>query len=148
MNCRQTSRSTAERTSTITGATFCALPVRFHPVLNETIIGKLRCCFARSSRTKSGWMHTLLRVLAANVMAIYSPLRRRRRKPDRMTSIEPLGERLYTLDELTELRRNTLRYARSFPPGDERNQHRQLAVSLRTLFKGEKWLRDHVRNES
>jgi hypothetical protein len=45
-----------------------------------------------------------------------------------MTAVEPLVERLYTLDELTELRRNTLRYARSFPPGDERNQHRQLVA--------------------
>jgi hypothetical protein len=124
------------------------LPVRFHPALNEIIIGKLRCCFARSSRTRSGWMHILLRALAVNVMAIYSPLRRKRRKHDRMTAVEPLVGRLYTLDELTELRRNTLRYARSFPPGDERNQHRQLAVSLRTLFKGEKWQRDHVRNDS
>jgi hypothetical protein len=34
-----------------------------------------------------------------------------------MTSAEPLVERLYSLHELTELRRNTLRYARSFPPG-------------------------------
>ena len=67
-----------------------------------------------------------------------------RREPGRMTSVEPLVERLYTLGELTELRRNTLRYARSFPPGDERNQHRQLAVSLRTLFKGEKWRRTHT----
>jgi len=93
-------------------------------------------------------MHILLRALATNVIAIYSPLRRRRRKPDGMTSVELLVERLYTLDELTELRRNTLRYARSFPPGDECNQHRQLAVSLRTLFEGEKWQRDHVRNDS
>jgi hypothetical protein len=83
------------------------------------------------------------------MIAIYAPLRRKRRKPDRMAAVEPLLARFYTLDELTELRRNTLRYARSFPPGDERNQHRQLAVSLRTLFKGEKWLlRDHVRNDS
>jgi hypothetical protein len=99
-------------------------------------------------KNKSGWMRILLRALAVNVMAIYSPLRRKRRKHDRMTAVEPLVGRLYTLDELTELRRNTLRYARSFPPGDERNQHRRLAVSLRTLFKGEKWLRDHVRNDS
>ena len=93
-------------------------------------------------------MHILLRALAANVVAIYSPLRRKRRKPDRMASVEPLFARFYTQDELTELRRNTLRYARSFPPGDERNQHRRLAVSRRTLFKGEKWQRDHVRNDS
>ena len=65
-----------------------------------------------------------------------------------MTSAEPLVERLYSLDELTELRRNTLRCARSFPLGDGRNQHRQLAVLLRLLFKSEKWLRDHIRNDS
>jgi hypothetical protein len=62
-----------------------------------------------------------------------------------MTSAEPLVERCYSRDELTELRRNTLRYARSFPPGDRRNQHRQLAVSLRLLFKSEKWLQTHTR---
>jgi hypothetical protein len=57
-------------------------------------------------------------------------------------------ERLYTIEELVELRRNTLRYARSFPAGDERNKHRQVAVSLRALFRGKKWLRSHVRNET
>jgi hypothetical protein len=36
---------------------------------------------------------------------------------------------LYCLDELTEKRRNILRYARTFPPGAERNQLRQIAVS-------------------
>jgi hypothetical protein len=61
-----------------------------------------------------------------------------------MTSNEPLVERLYSLEELRELRRNTLRYARAFPPGNERNRHRQVAVSLRTLFRGEKWLRAHT----
>jgi hypothetical protein len=33
-----------------------------------------------------------------------------------MTYSQPLVERLYSLDELVELRRNTLRYARAFPP--------------------------------
>ena len=61
-----------------------------------------------------------------------------------MISVEPLIERLYTIEELVELRRNTLRYARAFPPGNERNQHRQVAVSLRTLFRGQKWLRTHT----
>jgi hypothetical protein len=61
-----------------------------------------------------------------------------------MISVEPLVERLYSKEELVELRRNTLRYARAFPPGNERNRHRQLAVSLRTLFRGEKWLRAHT----
>jgi hypothetical protein len=62
-----------------------------------------------------------------------------------MTHSEPLVERLYTLEELTELRRNALRYARAFPPGNERNQHLQVAVSLRALFRRKKWLRAHTR---
>jgi hypothetical protein len=88
-----------------------------------------------------------LRALALNVIAIYSRSRRKRRKPESMTTVEPFVERLYRLDELLELRRTMLRYARSFPPGDERNQHLHVAVSLRTLFKNEEWLRDHVRKE-
>jgi hypothetical protein len=87
-----------------------------------------------------------LRALALNVIANYSRARRKRRKPDSMTTVDPRAERHYSLDELTELRRNTLRYARTFPPGNERNQnqHRQLAVSLRTPFRNQKWLRTHT----
>jgi len=85
-------------------------------------------------------MHILLRALAANVIAIYSRSRHKRRKLDSMTT-ELLVERLYSLDELLELRRNLLRYARTFPPGYERNQHLQVAVALPALFKGEKWRR-------
>jgi hypothetical protein len=51
---------------------------------------------------------------------------------------------LFTLAELSELRGNTLRYARSFPPGPERNQHRQIALSLRALFRNPKWLNAHT----
>jgi hypothetical protein len=47
-------------------------------------------------------------------------------------------------DELLGLRRNVLRYARTFPPGDERNRHLQVADALRALFKGEKWRRTHT----
>jgi hypothetical protein len=57
---------------------------------------------------------------------------------------EPLVERLYSLDELVEMRRNTPRFARTFPPGSERNSHRQLATSLRMLFRDKKWLRTHT----
>ena len=89
-----------------------------------------------------------LKALAVNVIAVYSRSRRRRRKPDRMTSVELLVKPHYSVGELTELRRYVLRYARSFPPGYERNQHLQVAVSLRRLFRSEKWLRDHVRNDS
>jgi hypothetical protein len=50
---------------------------------------------------------------------------------------------LYSKAELIEYRRNILRYARAFPPGSERNQHRQVALSLRALFKNKKWLDAH-----
>jgi hypothetical protein len=51
---------------------------------------------------------------------------------------------LYSRSELVEHRRNILRYARSFPPGPERNQHRQIAGSLRTLFRNRRWLEANV----
>jgi len=47
---------------------------------------------------------------------------------------------LYCLDDLVEKRRNILRYARTFPPGTERNQHRQVAGALRVLFRNKNWL--------
>lgn len=54
---------------------------------------------------------------------------------------------LYGQAELLEHRRNILRYARSFPPGPERNQHRQVALSLRALFRNREWLDRHVLND-
>ena len=54
---------------------------------------------------------------------------------------------LYSKAELIEHRRNILRYARSFPPGPERNQHRQIALSLRALFRNRSWLQGHVLKE-
>jgi hypothetical protein len=53
-------------------------------------------------------------------------------------------ERLYTVAELVELRRQVLRFSRSVPPGAERNQHRQIATSLRWLFKNKAWLDAHT----
>jgi hypothetical protein len=50
---------------------------------------------------------------------------------------------LYSQAELLEHRRNILRYARAFPPGPERNQHRQVALSLRALFRNREWLASH-----
>jgi len=85
-----------------------------------------------------------LKALAVKVIAIYSRSRRKRRKPNRMTSVEPLVKPHYSRDELTELRRTMLRYARSFPPGNERNHHLQIAVSLRRLLRNEKWLAAHT----
>lgn len=43
-----------------------------------------------------------------------------------------------------EMRRNVLRYARTFPPGGKRNQHRQIALSLRRLFRNKTWLESHT----
>jgi hypothetical protein len=51
---------------------------------------------------------------------------------------------LHSKAELVELRRNILLYARSFPPGFERNQHRQIALSLRRLFHDRNWLDAHT----
>jgi hypothetical protein len=50
----------------------------------------------------------------------------------------------YSNAELVEQRRNILRYARSFPPGPERNKHRQIALPLRRLFRNEKWRATHT----
>jgi hypothetical protein len=63
-----------------------------------------------------------------------------------MSSIERLSakQRFYTSQELHDLRRNVVRFARSFPPGSERNQHRQIALSLRALFRNSTWLLNHV----
>jgi hypothetical protein len=60
-----------------------------------------------------------------------------------MSSVEIIQSR-YTVEEFINLRRNTLRYARSFPPGDERNRHRQVAASLRTLFQSDGWFKAHA----
>jgi hypothetical protein len=43
-----------------------------------------------------------------------------------------------------EMRRNVLRYARTFPPGGKRDQHRQIALSLRRLFRNKTWLESHT----
>ena len=54
---------------------------------------------------------------------------------------QPIQEHpLYTVDDLVKLRRQILHYARSFPPGNERNQHRQIALSLGRLFRNKNWL--------
>jgi hypothetical protein len=51
----------------------------------------------------------------------------------------PLDQPLYSNAELVELR-----YARLFPPGPQRNQHRQIALSLCALFRNRKWLNTHT----
>jgi hypothetical protein len=56
----------------------------------------------------------------------------------------PAFESRRSIEEFIQLRREMLRYARTFPPGAERNQRRQIALSLRALFKNKAWLDAHT----
>jgi hypothetical protein len=58
----------------------------------------------------------------------------------RLPTLEPRR----SIEEFIQLRREMLRYARSFPPGSERNERRQTALSLRGLFKNKAWLDTHT----
>jgi hypothetical protein len=55
----------------------------------------------------------------------------------------PTFEQRHSIEEFIQIRRDMLRYARSLPPGAERNQ-RQIALSLRSLFKNKDWLDAHT----
>lgn len=50
----------------------------------------------------------------------------------------------YTLSQLVQLRRQMIRYARLLPPGPARNERRQIACSLRSLFRDKAWLNTHT----
>jgi hypothetical protein len=50
----------------------------------------------------------------------------------------------YTMSALHRIRRAFLQRARSVPPGPARNQHRQLATSIRRLFRDKEWLAAHT----
>jgi hypothetical protein len=56
----------------------------------------------------------------------------------------PTFEPRRSIEEFIQLRREMLRYARSLPPGTERNERRQIALSLRGLFKNKAWLDGHT----
>ena len=56
----------------------------------------------------------------------------------------PAFEQRQSIEEFIETRRDMLRCARSFPPGPDRNQRRQIALSLRTLLKNKNWLDAHT----
>ena len=56
----------------------------------------------------------------------------------------PAFEQRRSIEEFIQLRREMLRDARSLPPGAERNQRRQIALSLRGLFKNKNWLDGHT----
>lgn len=59
----------------------------------------------------------------------------------------PLDHEIYTYAELVGKRRDVLRDARNCPPGCERNQLRQIALSLAALARNTEWLRVHTRKE-
>ena len=50
----------------------------------------------------------------------------------------------YTMAELYELRRVIIKHSRSIPPGPARNEHRQIATSMRSLSKDRDWLAVHT----
>jgi hypothetical protein len=51
----------------------------------------------------------------------------------------------YSISQLVQLRRQMLRFARSLPRGSsERNERRQIAASLRGLFRSKRWLDAHI----
>jgi hypothetical protein len=50
----------------------------------------------------------------------------------------------YTHGQLVQLRRQMLRFARSTPRGPQRNERRQIARSMRNLFKNKRWLDAHT----
>ena len=56
----------------------------------------------------------------------------------------PRFQQRYSIQELIGLRRTMLLYARSCPPGAERNEHRQIALSLRSLFQNKHWVNAHT----
>ena len=64
-------------------------------------------------------------------------------QPQPTTFERRLEQEARSVQELTKVRRSTLLHARSFPPGPERNYHRQIASSLRSLFRNEAWLEAH-----
>jgi hypothetical protein len=51
----------------------------------------------------------------------------------------------YSMSQLVQLRRQMLRFARSLPiRSPERNERRQIAASLRRLFRDKRWLDAHT----
>jgi hypothetical protein len=62
--------------------------------------------------------------------------------PDRAREPQPDTRR--KMSYFIEIRRKMLRYARSIRPGAERNQHRQIALSLRSLFRNKTWRESHT----
>src|ERR1700730_14042116 len=58
--------------------------------------------------------------------------------------LRPTFDPRFKIADLVEKRRDILLFARSLPRGPKRNQLRQTAASLRTLFKNKGWLDAHT----
>jgi hypothetical protein len=56
----------------------------------------------------------------------------------------PVEIKRFTMAELSELRRIIIKHSRSIPPGPARNEHRQIAHSMRSLCKDKGWLAAHT----
>lgn len=52
--------------------------------------------------------------------------------------------KVYAMAELYEMQRLVITHARTIPPGPERNQHRQIAKSIRRLLGDPTWLANHT----
>jgi hypothetical protein len=57
---------------------------------------------------------------------------------------KPVETKRYTVAELYELRRVIIQHSRSMPPGPARNEHRQIATSMRSLSHDREWLAAHT----
>src|SRR5437016_14188777 len=53
--------------------------------------------------------------------------------------------KVYAMAELYEMQRLEINRARAMPPGPERNQHRQIAKSIRRLLGDPTWVANHAR---
>jgi hypothetical protein len=76
-----------------------------------------------------------------------SPIRHNHRvKIDVMQSSRSssAATKVYATAELYEMQRLELNRARAIPPGSERNQHRQIAKSIRRLLGDPTWLVNHA----
>jgi hypothetical protein len=57
---------------------------------------------------------------------------------------QPVEAKRFTMVELYELRRVIIKHSRSIPPGPVRNEHRQIATSMRSLSRDRKWVAVHT----
>jgi hypothetical protein len=59
-------------------------------------------------------------------------------------NLQPVETKRFTMVELYELRRVIIKHSRSIPPGPARNEHRQIASSMRSLTRNKRWLAVHT----